>query len=558
MKRKIFLITVLILGIILRVYQMGQMPKGISSDEASLGYNAYSILKTGRDEFGVKLPLSLKAFGEYKAPLYSYLSIIPISILDLNEVSIRLPSAVFSILTLLLLYFLVKELFNKEKTALLCAFVFSVLPWNLQFSRIAYEGNLMLFLLCGGVYFFYRGFTQNKYFLFSTIFFCLSFYSHYNIRIFLPIFLISLFLIFKDNLNNFKKILIINLLLGIMFLFPLLINTVRFEKNSRFNFISLFNDVSILLTVNEKVAGHIWQGIGSPASIRIMHNKISEPAMRFMENYISHFNPLFLLFIGDDSKFYKTPGSGLILFVFLPFLFLGIMHLLKKADLGSKIILLWLFLSPIASSVTRMSASGNRAFMMLIPVVILIGIGINRFSDHYSIRKKKWIIMAICLILIFDLFYYLDNYFVHLSAKYEKDIQYQTKETIQAISQYGSAYDKIWITPKFPGYIHLLFHLRYPPEKYQVQANLGGLDEFGFGHVYSFDKYVFDSIPKYFDFSKNILYIAVDSELPKSVTPFYKIKYMNGYNAYLFTDTLSVKKQCPQCDLLNKPITDNI
>lgn len=558
MKRKILLISVLILGIILRFYQLGQMPNGISSDEASLGYNAYSILKTGKDEFGVKLPLSLRAFGEYKAPLYSYLSIIPIFILDLNEVSIRLPSAVFSISTLLLIYFLVKELFNREKTALLCTFVFSVIPWNLQFGRIAYEGNLMLFLLCGGVYFFYRGFTQNKYFLLSTIFFCLSFYSHYNIRIFLPIFLISLFLIFKDKLNNFKKIVIFNLLLGIMFLFPLLINTVRFEKNSRFNFISLFNDVNIALTVNEKVAGHIWQGIGSPASIRFMHNKISEPMTRFMENYISHFNPLFLLFIGDDSKFYKTPGSGLILFTFLPFLFIGLMLLLKKADLGSKIILLWLFLSPIASSVTRMSASGNRAFMMLIPVVILIGIGINRFSDHYSASKKKWIMMAICLFLIFDLSYYLDNYFVHLSAKYEKDIQYQTKETVQAISKYGSVYDKIWITPKFPGYIHLLFHLRYPPEKYQVQANLGLLDEFGFGHVYSFDKYVFNPIPKYFDFSQNILYIAVDSELPKSVTPFYKIKYMNGYDAYLFTDTSAIKKQCPQCDLLNKPLPDNI
>lgn len=558
MKRKILLISVLILGIILRVYQLGQMPNGISSDEASLGYNAYSILKTGKDEFGVKLPLSLRAFGEYKAPLYSYLSIIPIYIFDLNQVSVRLSSTILSILTLLLLYFLVRKLFNREKTALLCAFVFSIIPWNLQFGRIAYEGNLMLFLFCGGVYFFYRGFTQNKYFLLSTIFFCLSFYSHYNIRIFLPIFLISLLLIFKDKLNNFKKTVINNLFVGIMFLLPLLINTVRFEKNSRFNFISLFNDVSIALTVNEKVAGHIWQGIGSPASVRFMHNKITESALRFMENYISHFNPLFLLFTGDDSKFYRTPGSGLILFTFLPFLFIGLMLLLKKADLESKIILLWLFLSPVASSVTRMSASGNRAFMMLIPVVILIGIGINRISDHYSVSKKKWIIMAIFIFFIFDLSYYLDNYYVHLSAKYEKDIQYQTKETVQAISKYGSVYDKIWITPKFPGYIHLLFHLRYPPEKYQVQANLGVLDEFGFGHVYSFDKYVFNPIPKYFDFSQNILYIAVDSELPKSVTPFYKIKYMNGYDAYLFTDTSAIKKQCPQCDLLNKPLPDNI
>jgi 4-amino-4-deoxy-L-arabinose transferase-like glycosyltransferase len=559
MKRKIFLIFILILGIILRVYQLGQTPKGISSDEASLGYNAYSLLKTGKDEFGVILPLSLKAFGEYKAPLYSYLSIISILILDLNEVSVRLPSVVFSILTLLMVYLLVRELFHREKTALLSAFVFGVIPWNLQFGRVAYEGNLMLLLMCAGVYFLRRGFLQNKYFLLSTFFLCLSLYSHYNIRLFLPIFLISLFFIFKDKILNNKKIFSINLVIGILLITPLITNTLRNEKNSRYNFINLFNDTGIPLTVNEKVAGHKWQGIGSSFSIRLMHNKISESAVRFVENYSSHFNPLFLLFTGDDSKFFKTPGSGLLLLTFLPLLLLGIVNLLKHLNLEAKLILSWLLISPVASSLTRMSASSNRAFMMLVPVVILIGLGIEELFNYFEKNKQKnMLLVSLSIILFFDFAYYLDNYHVHLSAKYGKDIQYQTKETVQALSNYENRYDKIWITPKFPGYIHLLFHLRYPPEKYQNQANLSELDEFGFGHVTGFDKYYFSPIPKYYDFSKNIFYIATESELPKSVIPFYKIKYMDWYDAYLFTDTETIKKQCPQCNLIYKPITDSI
>lgn len=558
MKFKILLIWVILLAIVLRIYQLGQIPGGISSDEASLGYNAYSIFKTGKDEHGAMLPLSLRAFGEYKAPLYSYLSIIPVSILDLNDVSVRLPSCVLGILTALLIYIMVKEFYKKKKTALLSAFVFSVIPWNLQFSRIAYEGSLMLFLLGLGVYFFYKGLTKQRHFIPSAIFFVLSCYSHYNIRIFLPLFVLSLLFIFKDKMLSFKKIILINFFMGIMLLAPLIINSVKFDKNSRFNFISLFNDISITLAVNEKVAGHVWQVIGSPFSIRLLHNKISESAVRFLENYISHFNPVFLLFTGDDSKFYKTPGSGLIFSIFLPFLFIGFMHLLKNTDSGSKILLLWLFLSPVPSSFTRLSASANRAYMMLIPVAILIGIGMAKTFDHFREDRRKWFIVAVCSLLILDFSYYLDNYYVHLSAKYGKDIGYQTKETVQAISRYSASYDRIWITPKFPGYIHLLFQLHYPPQKYQGQADLGNLDEFGFGHISSFDKYVFSPIPKYFDFSRNILYVAVDSELPKNVTPFYKIKYMDGYDAYLFTDTAAVKKQCPQCDLLNKPITGDI
>jgi hypothetical protein len=240
-------------------------------------------------------------------------------------------------------------------------------------------------------------------------------------------------------------------------------------------------------------------------------------------------------------------------------LLLGIVNLLKHLNLEAKLILSWLLISPVASSLTRMSASSNRAFMMLVPVVILIGLGIEELFNYFEKNKQKnMLLVSLSIILFFDFAYYLDNYHVHLSAKYGKDIQYQTKETVQALSNYENRYDKIWITPKFPGYIHLLFHLRYPPEKYQNQANLSELDEFGFGHVTGFDKYYFSPIPKYYDFSKNIFYIATESELPKSVIPFYKIKYMDWYDAYLFTDTETIKKQCPQCNLIYKPITDSI
>ena len=73
----------------------------LNSDEASFAYNAYSILKTGKDEYGVSMPLRFKAFGENKLPVTIY-SIVPsIAILGLNDIAARIPFILLGILALL-------------------------------------------------------------------------------------------------------------------------------------------------------------------------------------------------------------------------------------------------------------------------------------------------------------------------------------------------------------------------------------------------------------------------------------------------------------------------
>src|SRR3990167_4417424 len=89
-------LVILVAGIalILRFYKLGQIPLSLSWDEVSLGYNAYSILKTGRDEHAKWFPLAaFEAYGDYKPPLYIYASVPFIKVFDLNELAVRLPSA---------------------------------------------------------------------------------------------------------------------------------------------------------------------------------------------------------------------------------------------------------------------------------------------------------------------------------------------------------------------------------------------------------------------------------------------------------------------------------
>ena len=109
-----YLMAIIFLAIFLRVIFLNEVPNGFYSDEASIGYNAYSILKTGKDEHGMLLPLYFKAFGEYKNPVYIYSAIPFIKIFGLNEFAVRLTSALFGTLTVLFTYFLAKELFHKR------------------------------------------------------------------------------------------------------------------------------------------------------------------------------------------------------------------------------------------------------------------------------------------------------------------------------------------------------------------------------------------------------------------------------------------------------------
>ena len=112
-KQKILLLLIILIGIFLRFYRLGDVPSSLNWDEVSWGYNAYSITQTGKDEHGASFPLSFQAFGDYKQPVYVYLAAVSVKLFDLNPFSVRLPSAVLGSATILFVYLLVAELFGK-------------------------------------------------------------------------------------------------------------------------------------------------------------------------------------------------------------------------------------------------------------------------------------------------------------------------------------------------------------------------------------------------------------------------------------------------------------
>src|SRR5256885_940381 len=85
------LVAILGLGLLLRVVWLSSFPAGFNADEAAIGYNAYSLLQTGKDDYGTPFPLAFKSFGDFKPGLYFYFVWPFVAIFGLNELAVRLP-----------------------------------------------------------------------------------------------------------------------------------------------------------------------------------------------------------------------------------------------------------------------------------------------------------------------------------------------------------------------------------------------------------------------------------------------------------------------------------
>ena len=44
------LLAIVVFAAVLRIWGIGQFPAGLNADEAAIGYNAYSLIQTGKDE----------------------------------------------------------------------------------------------------------------------------------------------------------------------------------------------------------------------------------------------------------------------------------------------------------------------------------------------------------------------------------------------------------------------------------------------------------------------------------------------------------------------------
>jgi len=482
-KLSFLLIGIILLALVLRLYQLENIPSGIHRDEAALGYSAYSMMLTGQDEYG-KVPFfSLQSFGDQKLPLYSWLLVPIVKLFSLSIFSTRLLSVLAGTISVYLVFFIGKKLFS-PKIGFVSAFLFCVMPWSVYFSRAAYEANVALTLFLLGLSLLLV--KSKKSHLFSALMFSLTLLTYHSSYFFIPIFL-YLFLIVVKLRDELVKTQIIST--SIFTLFWILMILVNFQSNG--TKVSGINITSNPSTVHADVELPRNVHTGNKSILTIIHNRYEIYATQIFESYINFFTPQFLVEQGGINLQHNMPDKGNLSFVEYLLLFSGALLLIVKKPKYWALLLGWFFLAPLIGSFTRESPHYARSLFGA-PVISLIGGYALTCLLSISNKFRSLLNIGVTGIFTFIILIFLDNYFVHFPLYNSESWNYGLSTSVKTAVGIKDNYLAIVTTEKsvFP-YIYFLFFNKYSPSQYKNNVIRNKQDREGFVSVQSFDKYFF-------------------------------------------------------------------
>lgn len=538
-KNEIFqVLFIFILAVFLRFWNLENIPPSMYWDEVSQGYNSYSVLKTGYDEHHEFLPLAkFNAFGDYKAPVYIYLDVPFIALFGKSTLAVRFPSALLGSLTVLLTYFLAKELFleNKHKKyiGLFASFLLAISPWHIQLSRVAYEANVATFFTVLGVFLFLYSIRKKSYILLLSIMsFVLAFYAFNAHRVFVPLFLIFLFAInYKYFLQN-KKVLILSTLVGIIMLLPFVFYLQTPESKLRFNEVNIFTDVDVVKKSNQ------WTAEDDNSLVsKVVHNRRVLFGLLYVKHYFDFFNPNYLFFQGDGNPRFSLQDTGELYLWELPLLLFGIYALFKSRTKSVLIILGWFLLAPVAGATARETPHALRSetFIPTYQLIAAVGaIQLGSLMKHFNTSLKYGAAVIGGIWITFSVYIFLHDYFVHYATTFSYEWQYGYKQAVMKTEKLKDTYDTIAFTESYGRpYIYVLFYGDTNPSLYWDNSKVIR-DPFGFYNVERVGKYEFrKDLLSPNDKGKKVLYVGRENEIPEGAKILDTIYFLDGGKAFV-------------------------
>lgn len=451
----LILLAIVITAGFLRFYQLAHNPPSPYWEEVAIGYDAYSILKTGKDFHGRPFPaVAFESFGDWKPSIYFYASALSIAIFGLNVFAVRFVSAFAGVLTIIVVYFLTKELLGREKSkdqdliALLASLLLAISPWHLQLSRVGFEANLGLFFVVLGAYCFMVGLRRHWFWLLAAVSWVVSLYTYHGERIFVPLLALAFGAWFLKKICLGKKWAIGGILIFLFGFLPILIQSNTPIIKQRFAETSAFATLEPILKSNRAIK----EDKDSRLS-RVIHHRYLFYADIFAKNYLDHFRFDFLFLKGDYNNYrHSTQKTGCLYLVELPFLLLGIYFIFRKKKWSLIPLLFWLVLSPIPAAITKASPHGLRSLPLLVPITIIAAFG---FKEALAVVKEKvkdkafMVIAAVVMllgILAVETTRYLFIYHRDYPFVSSQHWQYGYQEMIDYVRKNQDNYDQIYMT----------------------------------------------------------------------------------------------------------------
>jgi 4-amino-4-deoxy-L-arabinose transferase-like glycosyltransferase len=490
--KKNFFITAIFLiffsAFFLRVYKLSSYPVGFHIDEASLAYNGYSILNTGKDENNRFLPLYVDMFGDNRPSGYHYLTIPSIILFGLTEFATRFPGAVFGSISVFVFFFLAQSIFKDKKIAMTASLLLAFAPWHIVLSRASAESIVALFFILLGAAFVINSIRKKSIadLLIGSIFFAGSFFFYHTPRVFVPLLFLSIafltFSIWKKYLAKYK-IFLASSFLAVSLISAILVFAVA-GGTGRFSQVNIFNSFEAGFVLNQALSED--SKADAPLFLsRAIHNKITNIGYMFVSNYLSYFSGAFLFTEGGLPNWYSIPRMGTIYIVALPFVLYGIYILITKKDVYSKIPLVWLLIGPVVAAITLDDVPNiNRASVMFPMLNLIAAAGIVSFARAVKPRWKKAALVFTVILFAGNFSYFAFQYIYN--AKVHKP-WYRNNGFSKMMDVVKQKYDSedVILVSKFQGGIYplVLFYLKFDPAEYQSAGSPKTRDYQGFGKI---------------------------------------------------------------------------
>jgi len=527
-------VSIIVIAAILRFWQLGIVPPSPDWDEAAIGYNAYSVLKTGRDEYGTWFPLSLRSFDDYKPPLYMYLTIPFIAAFGLETWAVRLPSAIAGVLAVIGTYFLVSELYKRYNNyiALTNAMLLAISPWHIQFSRIAFEANIGVTINIWATWAFLKGVTHKRFLFLSAFLFGLGLYAYHSERIFVPLLALLLVWIFRKELWQQKRSLALAGVVGLLTIAPLMPVLLNPTTVMRLKGTSSLADQTGLLV---RSVGKLEQDreAGNPLGVMFDNRRIVW-ARTLLDGYLSHFSFRWLFVTGDNPR-HHAPDMGLLYLVEFPFLLWGMISVAKQGGKSGNVLFGWMLLAPVAASPTTELPHAIRTLVFLPTFQIFTAAGVLACVSRITHHASRGLIIAFLLSFFsLNFLYYLHMYFSHMNREVSDYWQYGYKQAVEYAKNEGAEYAKVIVSTKLEQpHMFFLYFLKYDPSRYQRE---GGTSSGGFAEVRNaFGRFEFRPI----DWGNEIkdgktLYIGTPKEI--HTANLLTVNYLDGKEAIRIAD----------------------
>lgn len=475
----IILLAIIAVSALLRFYQIDNIPPGLNIDESSQGYNAFSLLHSGKDRYGQSFPILFRSFGSYQAPLYTYLTIVPIYFFGNSIFSVRFISAICGILLVGMTFFLLVDFENRKRIGLasIAALTVAMSPWAVFFSRIGTEASLGVTLFAFSLLLFYFSLKKLWFFPAATFVLGLSTHAYYSERLISIIFLVGFIWLFGKTIFSQRKAVLIGVAIFVLTQIPHLLITNSGAFTRRIAQVDYFSEQFF----QNNSGGLLFASFGRPLFI----------TREFLSHYFAYFSPRNLFFDPDPQPERSIPDLSVFYnWMLIPLLF-GLVKILRtRSSPLIKIILLVLLIGPIPAALTRDPFYSLRTLVYLWILTIIIAFGIGDILDKISDRFIKYS-LAIFLLLYSSISLY-SAYFVLL--KYEREIfDYSYMMVLDKTKEFPGQKFVVDSSRQLAAGIRFAFFKKYNPDKLQQDLRSKVVGQY-YNNVEFDEPYVLDNI----------------------------------------------------------------